>query len=235
MELRGSVVLVTGGASGLGAATVTALEEAGARPVIADIPETDVTVPADVERLLDAAREVHAVVNCAGVAAADRVLSRRGQIHSLETFEHTVRVNLVGTFNVIRLAVPRLARNAPARDGGERGAIVNTASAAAFDGQAGQSAYAASKAGVLGPTLPLARDLAPLGIRLLAIAPGIMETPMLGSLNASARKSLDAQVCFPKRLGRPSEFAALVMHCLTNEYLNASVIRLDAGLRMAAN
>lgn len=233
MRLEGRTFLVTGGASGLGAATVRALEEAGARAVVADLPDVDVTDDAAVAVAVDALDELHGVVNCAGIGGSARVVDREGGVgFPLELFERIVRVNLTGTFNVIRRAAPKMARN-EADENGERGVVVNTASNAAFDGQIGQHAYSASKAGVAGMTLPLARDLARHGIRVMTIAPGPADTPMLARLRGDVRASLEEQIPFPQRLARPEEFAALVRHIVENTYLNGEVIRLDGALRMA--
>lgn len=242
MELRGRTFVVTGGGSGLGAATARALEEGGANVVVADLKgegprfvETDVTDEGSVREAIGAAREefgaLHGAVNCAGVASAEKTLGREGP-HSLESFMKVVEVNLIGTFNVVRLAAEAMAENEPT-PGGERGVIVNTASVAAFDGQVGQVAYAASKGGVVAMTLPVARDLASLGIRVMAIAPGIFDTPMMAGLPEAARESLGKQVPFPSRLGKPEEFAALARHIIQNEMLNGEVIRLDGAIRMA--
>ena len=245
MEARGRTFLVAGGGSGLGAATTRTLEEAGANVVVADLRgkgagtnarfvEADVTDEGSVKGAIDAALRafggLHGAINCAGVASAEKVLGREGP-HSLASFSKVVEVNLVGTFNVVRLAAEAMARNEPT-EGGERGVIVNTASVAAFDGQIGQVAYAASKGGVAAMTLPVARELARHGIRVVAIAPGIFDTPMLAGLPEAARESLGKQMPFPQRLGRPEEFAALVRHIIENEMLNGEVIRLDGALRM---
>ena len=196
---------------------------------------TDVTSEADVQRALADAREafgaVHAAVNAAGIGTAEKVLGKNGP-HPLELFERTVRINLVGTFNVIRLAAAAMAAQEPTETG-ERGVIVNTASIAAFEGQIGQAAYSASKAGIVGLTLPVARELARSAIRVVAIAPGIFDTPLLAGLPEAARVSLGQQVPFPSRLGRPEEYASLVKHVIQNEMLNGEVIRLDGALRMA--
>jgi NAD(P)-dependent dehydrogenase (short-subunit alcohol dehydrogenase family) len=246
MLARGRTFLVAGGGSGLGAATTRTLEEAGANVVVADLRgkgagtnarfvEADVTDEGSVKDAIDAALRafggLHGAINCAGVASAEKVLGREGS-HSLATFSKVVEVNLVGTFNVIRLAAEAMARNEPT-EGGERGVIINTASVAAFDGQIGQAAYAASKGGVAAMTLPVARELARHGIRVVAIAPGIFDTPMLAGLPRAARESLGRQMPFPSRLGRPEEFAALVRHIIENEMLNGEVIRLDAAIRPA--
>ena len=254
MHIEGRTFLVSGGASGLGGATARMLVGAGAHVVILDVnaeagkkaaaelgegarfAEGDVSQAEDVARAVAVAREtfggVHGAVNAAGVLFPEKVLGKRGP-HRLETFEKTVRVNLVGTFNVLRLAAEAMAAGEPT-ESGERGVIVCTASVAAYDGQIGQAAYAASKGGVVGLTLPVARELARHGIRIVTIAPGIFDTPMLAGLSDAARASLGEQVPFPPRLGRPEEYAALVRHIVENEVLNGEVIRLDGALRMAA-
>jgi NAD(P)-dependent dehydrogenase (short-subunit alcohol dehydrogenase family) len=253
MQIEGRTFVITGGGSGLGAATARMLAGHGANVVVVDVNEAagrdqaaaigerarfahaDVTEEADTRRALEGAREafggLHGLVNCAGVGPAEKVVGRRG-IHSLESFVRTVRINLIGTFNAIRLAAPLMMENQPDA-GGERGVIVNTASVAAFDGQIGQAAYSASKGGIVGMTLPIARELAEHGIRVMTIAPGIFETPMLAALPERARESLGQQVPFPARLGRPDEYAALVVHILCNSMLNGEVIRLDGAIRMA--
>ena len=226
MRIAGKTFLVTGGKSGLGAATAALLEGSGAHVEVLDLPETDVTDEAAVRERVATCAELHGVVNCAGIGAGARVVS-----FDLELFRKVVDVNLVGTFTVVRHAAERMAENEP-DEGGTRGVIVNTASNAAFDGQIGQAAYSASKAGVAGMTLPLARDLGSLGIRVMTIAPGPTDTPMLSQLRDDIRESLEAQVPFPKRLGRAEDFGALVKHIIENEYLNGEVIRLDGALRM---
>jgi NAD(P)-dependent dehydrogenase (short-subunit alcohol dehydrogenase family) len=236
VELKGRTVLVTGGGSGLGAATARMVVEAGGSVVLADVDaERGGRVAAELgERARFAAAEgggLHVAVSCAGIAPAERVLGRQGP-HSLARFTSVVQVNLVGTFNVTRLAAEAMAANQPLEDG-ERGVIVNTASVAAFDGQIGQAAYSASKAGVAGMTLPIARELARHGIRVMAIAPGIFDTPMLAAMPDQVRDSLGAQVPFPSRLGQPEEYAALVRHIVDNRMLNGEVIRLDGAIRMA--
>ena len=252
MELRSVTAIVTGGASGLGRATAERLVAAGARVAILDRPASagpDVAralggaglfAPADVtsaEEVEGAVRTVgerlgtpNVLVNCAGIGTAMKTLGRSGPA-KLEEFTRVIHVNLIGTFNCIRLVAAAMARNAPSGDG-ERGVIVNTASVAAFDGQIGQAAYSASKGGIVGMTLPIARDLAELGIRVVTIAPGIFDTPLLGTLSEPVRVSLAQQVPFPRRLGRPDEFAALVTHVLENSMLNGETIRLDGAIRM---
>ena len=244
MQIAGKAFLVAGGGSGLGAATVDMLAASGARVVVADLEgeapeggrffETDVTdedsVRAAVREALESG-ELRGAVNCAGVASAEKVLGREGP-HALDAFAQVVQVNLVGTFNVIRLAAEAMAHSEPFENG-ERGVIVNTASVAAFDGQIGQVAYAASKGGVVSLTLPVARELAKSGIRVMTIAPGIFDTPMMAGLPEAARDSLGKQVPFPPRLGEPEEYAALVKHIIENEMLNGEVIRLDGAIRMA--
>ncbi len=249
MQIAGSVALVTGGASGLGLATATALAKAGAVVVLVDLPDsngkveaaelggefvaTDVTDAVAVQAAVTQARSLgplRIVVNCAGVGTPGRVLGKHGPL-ALERFTQVVGVNLFGTFNVIRLAAEAMAATEPVE--GERGVIVNTASVAAFDGQVGQAAYAASKGGIVSMTLPLARDLSSLLIRVMTIAPGLFDTPMLAGLPEPVRQSLAAQVPHPSRLGRPSEYAALVQQIVENPMLNGEVIRLDGAIRMS--
>ncbi|MGH3712755.1 MAG: SDR family NAD(P)-dependent oxidoreductase [Micromonosporaceae bacterium] len=250
MRIRGSSALVTGAASGLGRATAVRLARAGASVMVCDLPGSagaevvaelgdtarfvpaDVTDPDDVTAALDAAEQLaplRAVVNCAGIGLVGRVLTDDRML-PLEAFTAVIEVNLVGTFNVIRLAAERIARTDPVD--GERGVVVNTASVAAYDGQIGQAAYAASKAGIAGMSLPLARDLADRLIRVVTIAPGMFDTPLLAVLPEKARTALAAQVPHPQRLGRPEEFGALVEHVIANPMLNGEVIRLDGALRM---
>jgi NAD(P)-dependent dehydrogenase (short-subunit alcohol dehydrogenase family) len=245
MEAQGRTFLVTGGGSGLGAAVAGNLAGGGANVVVADLEgeenenvrfiKTDVTDEENVQAAIDAAQEefggLHGAINCAGVATAEKVLGREGP-HALDSFNKVVQVNLVGTFNVARLAAAVIKENEPTEDG-ERGIIVNTASVAAFEGQIGQAAYAASKGGVVSLTLPLAREFARYGIRVMSIAPGIFDTPMMAGLPEEARESLGKQIPFPSRLGKPEEFAALVRHIVENEMLNGEVIRLDGAIRMA--
>jgi NAD(P)-dependent dehydrogenase (short-subunit alcohol dehydrogenase family) len=226
VRISGRTFIVTGGRSGLGEATAAMLEREGVTAVIADLPETDVTDADAVQALVDTCGELHGAVNCAGIGGGARVVG-----FPLDRFRRIVEVNLIGTFNVLSLAAAKLAENEPDEEG-TRGVIVNTASNAAFDGQIGQAAYSASKAGVAGMTLPVARDLASKGIRVVTIAPGPADTPMLGPMRDDIRESLVSQIPFPKRLGRAEDFAALVKHILENEYLNGEVIRLDGALRM---
>jgi NAD(P)-dependent dehydrogenase (short-subunit alcohol dehydrogenase family) len=256
MELTGASALVTGGASGLGLATARRLAAAGAAVTILDLPGSagadiaaelggsfapaDVTDPEQVAAAVASAAAsgpLRVVVNCAGIAPPAKVLDRDGNPSPLEGFERIVRVNLIGTYNVIAQASAVMAKTDAAADGdgspGERGVIVSTASVAAFDGQIGQPAYAASKGGVHAMTLPIARELARYGIRVVTIAPGIMETPMLMGLPQAAQDSLGQQVPFPQRLGRPDEYARLVMSIVDNGYLNGETIRLDGAIRMA--
>jgi NAD(P)-dependent dehydrogenase (short-subunit alcohol dehydrogenase family) len=252
MELGGVAALVTGGASGLGAATARRLHSLGARVAVVDrdadrgqalageLGEGAAFVAADVadEQAMGVAVEqaaslgpLRVAVACAGIGEARRVLERDGRPHPLASFERVLRVNLVGTFNALRLAAAAMARLDPL-EGGQRGVVVATASIAAYEGQIGQVAYSASKAGIVGMTLPAARDLASVGVRVLAVAPGIMDTPLLGQLPEDARQALGRGVPFPKRMGTPEEFASLVVHLCENDYLNGEVVRLDGGLRM---
>lgn len=253
MEVRGKTFIVTGGGSGLGEATARLLAESGANVVIADINEergslvageigeharfvkTNVADEAEVRNLVSTSLEafggLHGAVNCAGVGIAQKVLGKQGP-HLLEHFSLVLQVNLVGTFNVIRLAAAAMA-DLPPDEEGNRGVFVNTASVAAYDGQIGQAAYSASKGGIVGMTLPIARELSAYGIRVATIAPGIFDTPMLAALPEPARQSLGQQVPFPRRLGRPAEYAALARHIIENDMLNGEVIRLDGAIRMA--
>ena len=252
MNIQGKVALVTGGASGLGLATVKELHSAGASIVIVDLGNSDgetvakelgdnvrfaaadVTNESEVQAAVDTAANelggLHAAVNCAGVGWAERVINREGLAADLGRFEFVIRVNLIGTFNVIRLAAQEIAKQEP--EGGERGVIVNTASIAAFDGQIGQAAYSASKGGVVGLTLPVARDLSKALIRCVTIAPGTFDTPMLAGLPEEARQKLAEGIPHPNRLGDPKEFGMLARHIVENPMLNGEVIRLDGALRM---
>lgn len=243
--------IVTGAASGLGAATAQALVGRGARVVGIDLASGweraggaaegvipvagDVTDAGDVARAVEAAKGTGAAlrlaVNCAGVAWASRILGRKG-VHDLDLFRNVVSINLIGSFNVLRLAAEAMAAEEPVDAAGQRGLVVSTASVAAFDGQVGQAAYAASKGGIAAMTLPAARDLAQQGVRVMAIAPGIMDTPMMASITDEFRAALEATVPFPARLGSPDEYAALVIAIAENDYLNGEVIRLDGSLRM---
>jgi NAD(P)-dependent dehydrogenase (short-subunit alcohol dehydrogenase family) len=244
--------VVTGGASGLGRAVAARLVAAGGRVALLDLPTSkgeegaralgasalftpaDVTRDEDVAAALEAARArlgaINVLVNCAGIGTAMKTVGKSGPA-SLEAFTRVVQVNLIGTFNCIRLAAAMMGGNTPTRDG-ERGVVINTASVAAFDGQIGQAAYSASKGGIVGMTLPVARDLAELGIRVMTIAPGIFDTPLLATLPEPVRASLGKQVPFPSRLGQPDEYAALALHIIENVMLNGETIRLDGALRM---
>jgi NAD(P)-dependent dehydrogenase (short-subunit alcohol dehydrogenase family) len=247
MQLGDSVFLITGGASGLGAACVRLFISCGARVVIADVKapsaeagdgarfvRTDVTQEDSVRAAVEAAQsefgKLNGVVNCAGIGLALRTISSAGP-HPLDAFTRVISVNLIGTFNVIRMAAQVIAQTKP-NEQSERGVIINTASVAAFEGQIGQAAYSASKGGIVGMTLPIARDLARYGIRVVTIAPGVFDTPLLASLPEPARISLGQQVPFPQRLGRPEEYANLARHIVENEMLNGEVIRLDGAIRM---
>jgi NAD(P)-dependent dehydrogenase (short-subunit alcohol dehydrogenase family) len=253
MQLQGSSFIVTGGASGLGAATARMIVEGGGRVVIADLKEaegqalardlgaaarfvrTDVTDEASGRAAVAAAVEghggLHGLVNCAGIVHGEKVVGKEGP-HTLAGFARTININLVGMFNMIRLAADAMAKGAPNAEG-ERGVIVCTASVAAFDGQIGQAAYAASKAGIVGMTLPIARELARYGIRVMSIAPGIFETPMMSEVPPDIAAALGKMVPFPPRMGRPPEFASLVREIVGNVMLNGEVIRLDGAIRMA--
>jgi len=254
MQISGKTFIVTGGASGLGRASAETILAAGGNVIIVDVnsetgktaeqamgakakfAQCDVTSEEQVKAAIDVAVSsfggLHGAVNAAGIGPAAKVLGRNGP-HPLDLFEKTIKVNLIGTFNVIRLAAAVISQNVPDKQSSERGVIINTASIAAFDGQIGQPAYAASKGGIVGMTLPIAREFAQLGIRVVTIAPGIFDTPLLAGLPEPARVSLGQQVPFPSRLGRPAEYGALVRHILENEMLNGEVIRLDGALRMA--
>lgn len=253
MEIKGRTIVISGGASGLGGATAEMIVGAGGNAVILDVNEAagqdraarlgtaalfvaaDVTSSDAVGHAIDAAvarfGAIHGAVCTAGIAVAERVLPK-DSVQPLEHFARVIQINLVGTFNVIRLAAAVMARNEPAPSG-ERGVIVATASVAAYDGQIGQAAYAASKGGIVSMTLPVAREFARMGVRVMTIAPGTFDTPLLAGLPEAARESLAQQVPFPSRLGRPEEYAALVRHIFNNEMLNGEVIRLDGAIRMA--
>jgi NAD(P)-dependent dehydrogenase (short-subunit alcohol dehydrogenase family) len=253
MDIPGHAALISGGASGLGLAVATALAAAGAKVALLDINQAaaeaaakplgglglacDVTDADAVERAVAVARERHGtariVVNCAGIGRAARIVDRDGKPMPLHQFKQVVEVNLIGSFNLLRLAAADMVPVDPLADG-ERGVIVLTASVAAYDGQIGQAAYSASKGGIVGLTLPAARELARYGVRVVAIAPGVFATPMLAGLPQAAQESLAANVPFPRRLGHPDEYAALVMHICANRMLNGEVIRLDGALRMPA-
>jgi len=253
MQISGSAFIVTGGASGLGAATARMLVRGGGKAILADVNDaqgkalagelgasarfvrTDVTDEASAQAAVAAAQGafggLHGLVNCAGIATGEKVVGKEGP-HSLVNFVRTVNINLIGSFNLTRLAADVMSRNAP-NAAGERGVIVFTASVAAFDGQIGQAAYSASKAGVVGMTLPIARELARSGIRVMTIAPGLFETPMMAGLPEDVQVSLGKMVPFPPRLGRPEEYASLVAEIIRNEMLNGETIRLDGAIRMA--
>lgn len=254
MQLVDKVAIVTGGASGLGLATVTRLVEKGAKVVIFDLNEAkakeavhllgenvsyamvnvsdEESVQQGINQTIESFGAIHICVNCAGVGTPGKIISKKGVL-SLEAFNKVVSINLVGTFNVLRLAANEMKNNEPFTDSGERGVIINTASVAAFEGQMGQVAYGASKAGVVGMTLPAARDLSEFGIRVNTIAPGLFLTPLADTLSEVVIKKLSESVEFPKRLGRPSEFAELVTFIAENSYLNGEVVRLDGGIRMS--
>jgi len=251
MDISGKAAIVTGGASGLGAATARALAAAGAKVAIFDMNEelavqvateiggtafaVNVSDDASVEAAFTAAADAHGpvriMINCAGIGPAAKTVSSRG-MHALDMFEQVINVNLIGTFNCIRRAADQMSKQDPL-DGGERGICINTASVAAYDGQIGQAAYSASKGGIVGMTLPIARDLSNVGVRVMTIAPGLFKTPLLMGLPQEVQDSLGATVPFPSRLGEPSEYAALVQHICENQMLNGEVIRLDGAIRMA--
>ncbi|MFI9380940.1 SDR family NAD(P)-dependent oxidoreductase [Kutzneria sp. NPDC052558] len=250
MQISDNAAIVTGGASGLGGATARALAARGARVFALDLPkavanaeavdgvtyvEADVTSPEQVQAAVDtvvaAGAPLRIAVNCAGVGTAGRIVGKNGP-HDLDTYRRVIEVNLIGTFNVLRLAADAIAKTEPLADN-QRGVVINTASVAAFDGQIGQAAYSSSKGGVVGLTLPAARDLASSGIRVMTIAPGIIDTPMLAGVSDEFRAGLAAGVPFPKRLGRPDEYAQLAVAIVEHDYLNGEVIRMDGSLRMA--
>ncbi len=253
MQIKDNVFVVTGGASGLGAATARMIVAGGGKVVLVDVNEqagtameaelgsyarfvqTDVTSDESARNAFAVAQsmgQLRGLVNCAGVAPAEKVVGKEGA-HKLDSFTRTISINLIGSFNMIRLAAEIMSASAP-DETGERGVIVSTASVAAFDGQLGQAAYAASKGGVVAMTLPIARELARAGIRVMTIAPGIMETPMLMGMPPEVQDALGKMVPFPSRMGKPSEYAALVQHIFANQYLNGEVIRMDGAIRMAA-
>ena len=253
METSGSTFIVTGGASGLGAATARMLAQAGGKVILADVNDaqgnelakelgasarfvrTDVTDEASAKAAVAAAQSVfgglHGLINCAGIAIGERIVGKEAP-HALASFARTININLIGSFNLTRLAADVMSRNTP-NAAGERGVIVYTASVAAFDGQIGQAAYSASKAGLVGMTLPIARELARHGIRVMTIAPGLFETPMMHGMTAEVQASLGQMVPFPPRLGRPPEYASLVGEIIRNEMLNGETIRLDGAIRLA--
>ncbi len=251
MDISGASAIITGGASGLGAATARRLAADGVKIVVVDLQDdlgdvvadqvggayvhADVTNPEQVQAAVDAATEMgplRILVNCAGIAPPARTINRDGEPHDLPHFEQVISINLVGSFNCIRLAAAAMSQVDP-MDNNERGAIVNTASVAAFDGQIGQAAYAASKGGIVGMTLPVARDLSSIGVRVNTIAPGIMDTPMLAGLPEAAKASLPEQVLFPKRLGTNVEYAELAHFLIVHSYMNGETVRMDGGIRMA--
>ncbi len=251
MDIQNKVFIVTGAASGLGAGTTQMLVSQGARVIMADVQEEagkqladelgqtfiscDVTQESDAEKVVEAARQegrLSGLVNCAGIAPASRTVGRNGP-HALDMFQQVINVNLIGTFNMIRVAAAAMADNDPDETTGERGVLINTASVAAYDGQIGQAAYSASKGGVVGMTLPIARDLARSGIRCMTIAPGIFATPMMFGMPQEVQDSLAASVPFPSRLGTPDDYAKLVQTIITNDMLNGETIRLDGAIRMA--
>lgn len=251
MDIQGKVFIISGGGSGLGAATAEALIEGGAKVVLADINaeagaakaaelgdaavfvQTDVTDEDSAQAAVDTAvsmGELSGLINCAGIAPAEKIVGRHG-VHRLSSFQQVININLVGSFNMMRLAAEAMVGNSP-NDAGERGVIINTASVAAYEGQLGQAAYAASKGGIVSLTLPAARELAREGIRVMTIAPGIFETPMLMGMPDEVRDALGKMVPFPPQLGKPEQYAALATHIIGNSYLNGEVIRLDGAIRM---
>jgi NAD(P)-dependent dehydrogenase (short-subunit alcohol dehydrogenase family) len=252
MELKGKVVVVTGGASGMGAATATLLAKHGAKLALLDRNEGAIAAMANdiqvlgiecdvadsnsaeaaINKVVDHYGAVHGCINCAGIAPAARIVGRSGPM-SLADFSRVIQVNLIGTFNIMRLCAMQMMQQDSVNDDGERGVIVNTASVAAFDGQVGQAAYSASKGGVVAMTLPAAREFGKFGIRVMTIAPGVIATPMMGALPNPVQESLEVSIPFPKRLGKPDEYAKLVQHIFENSYLNGETIRLDGAMRMA--
>lgn len=254
MEITEKTFIVSGGASGLGGGVAQRLSSLGANVVVADINaengetmvatlgdksrfiKTDVTSEDDVQAAVNFAVDtfgaLHGAISCAGIALGERTLSKRG-VHRLSTFAKTIEVNLIGTFNMIRLSAEVMAKNEPLNESGERGVIINTASVAAYEGQIGQAAYSASKGGIVGMTLPIARDLASLGIRVVATAPGIFDTPLLAGMPDDVRTSLAAAVPFPSRLGTPEDFSFLIQHIIENDMINGETIRLDGAIRLA--
>jgi NAD(P)-dependent dehydrogenase (short-subunit alcohol dehydrogenase family) len=246
MDIKNQIALITGGGSGLGAATARYLAQLGAQVVILDMQESAHTVAKEcngrafivdvanataVDDVLKNLETPRIVVNCAGIAPGKKIVSKNG-VMPLEDFQHVIQVNLIGTFNVLRLVAARMSALDPIDATGERGIIINTASIAAYEGQIGQTAYAASKAGIVGLTLPAARELAPLGIRVMTIAPGLMATPMLSGMREDVQEALQKNLLFPARLGEPHEYAELVAHIIANPMLNGSVIRLDGALHL---
>lgn len=247
MDINNKTILITGAASGLGAATARELSQRGAKMILVDrnsdalkkiatetngiACECDVTSESSVKQAFSASNEIHAAINCAGVVHGARIVGKNG-VMPLDDFSRVIQINLIGTFNVLRLAAEKMIAQNPVNEIGERGVIINTASIAAFEGQLGQIAYAASKGGVAAMTLPAARELSQFGIRVMTIAPGVMQTPMMAGMTEEIQKQLSADVPFPKQLGDPKQFAQLCAHIIENSYLNGSVIRLDGALRL---
>jgi NAD(P)-dependent dehydrogenase (short-subunit alcohol dehydrogenase family) len=254
MNIKDKVILITGGASGMGAATATHLAAQGAKVALLDLNEAAVQSHAKslggagfvcnvadsesaeqaVSAVIDHFGAIHGCINCAGIAPAKRVVAKDGSAMPLDDFSKVINVNLIGTFNVLRLAATQMAKQEPLTDNGEKGVVINTASVAAFEGQIGQAGYSASKGGIVAMALPLARELERHGVRVMTIAPGIMQTPMMAGMPDNVQEALAQTVTFPKRLGQATEFARLAAHILENEYLNGEVIRLDGAIRMAA-
>lgn len=247
MDIANKSILITGAASGLGAATAREFAAKKAKVILLDRNinalntiaaetngtafECDITSEESIKKILSALSEIHAVINCAGIVHGARIVGKNGAM-PLEDFSRVIQVNLIGTFNVMRLVSEKMATQNPVNEVGERGVIINTASIAAFEGQLGQAAYSASKGGVVAMTLPAARELARFGIRVMTIAPGVMQTPMVASMTAEVQKSISEDIPFPKKLGDPNNFAQLAAHIIENTYLNGSVIRLDAAQRL---